>query len=167
MAAVPERDAGVASAVNDVSREFGGALGIATIGSVVAGFYRGNVESVLPAGVPAELAELVGEGIGVAAIVAQQLPAELGAAVVAAANGAFMEAMTDGFVISAVLLTSAIVIAFTLIPTRMREAQAEFDETGFEPTGDDAPGLEPIPEGGEVPVGVAVAVPVPVRSDQA
>ena len=50
MAAVPERDAGVASAVNDVSREFGGALGIATIGSVVAGFYRGNIESSLPPG---------------------------------------------------------------------------------------------------------------------
>jgi EmrB/QacA subfamily drug resistance transporter len=163
MAAVPERDAGVASAVNDVSREFGGAMGIATIGSVVAGFYRSNVESAIPAGVPAEVAELIGEGIGVAAVVAQQLPAELAAAVMAAANGAFMDAMTDGFVISAVLLTSAIVIAFTLIPTSMREAQAEFDETGFEPTGDDAPGLEPLPEGGVPPLGVPV--PVPVRSN--
>jgi EmrB/QacA subfamily drug resistance transporter len=160
MAAVPERDAGVASAVNDVSREFGGALGIATIGSLVAGFYRSNVESALPAGVPAEVAELIGEGIGVAAVVAQQLPAELGAAVMAAANGAFMEAMTDGFVISAVVLLSAVGIAFTLIPTRMREAQAEFDETGFEPTGDDAPGLEPSPDGEGMPVGVPATVPV-------
>ena len=65
MAAVPERDAGVASAVNDVSREFGGALGIATIGSIVAGFYRSNVENVLPQGVPAELAELVWDHFGV------------------------------------------------------------------------------------------------------
>ncbi len=162
MAAVPERDAGMASAVNDVSRELGGALGIATIGSIVAGFYRGNVESALPAGVPAELAELVGEGIGVAAVVAGQLPAELGAAVSAAANGAFMEAMTDGFVISAALLLSSVVIAFTLMPTRMRETQAEFDETGFEPTGDDAPGLEP-ETGGEIPLGQPV--PVTVRSE--
>ena len=168
MAAVPERDAGVASAVNDVSREFGGALGIATIGSLVAGFYRGNVESVIPAGVPAELAELASEGIGVAAVVAAQLPAELGAALMAAADGAFMAAMTDGFVISAVVLTSAVVIAFTLIPTAMRESQAEFDETGFEPTGDDAPGLEPLPEGGaleRVPeagtIGPAVGLPQP------
>jgi EmrB/QacA subfamily drug resistance transporter len=164
MAAVPERDAGVASAVNDVSREFGGALGIATIGSVVAGFYRSNVESVLPEGIPAELAELVSEGIGVAAVVAQQLPAELGAAVMAAANGAFMEAMTDGFFLSAVVLGSAVVIAFTLIPTRMRETQAEFDETGFEPTGDDAPGLEPPTDGG---VPIPVPIPVPVQGDQA
>jgi len=162
MAAVPERDAGVASAVNDVSREFGGALGIATIGSLVAGLYRSNVEGALPAGVPAELGELVAEGIGVASIVARELPAEVGAALMAAANGAFMDAMTDGFIISAVVLTSAVLIAFTLIPTSMRETQADFDETGFEPTGDDAPGLEPVPEGGAGPL---VPVPIPVRSD--
>jgi hypothetical protein len=158
MAAVPERDAGVASAVNDVSREFGGALGIATIGSLVAGLYRSNVEGALPAGVPAELGELVAEGIGVASIVARELPAEIGTALMAAANGAFMDAMTDGFIVSAVVLTSAVLIAFTLIPTSMRETQADFDETGFEPTGDDAPGLEPVPEGGAGPL-----VPAPIR----
>ena len=37
-----------------------------------------------------------------AAVVAQELPAELAAAVTDAANGAFMAAMNDGFVISAV-----------------------------------------------------------------
>jgi len=162
MAAVPERDAGVASAVNDVSREFGGALGIATIGSLVAGLYRSNVEGALPAGVPTELGELVAEGIGVASIVARELPAEIGTALMAAANGAFMDAMTDGFIVSAVVLTSAVLIAFTLIPTSLRETQAEFDETGFEPTGDDAPGLEPVPEGGAGPL---VPAPIPVRSD--
>ena len=40
MAAVPVDDAGIGSAVNDVSRELGGALGIALIGSIVNGFYR-------------------------------------------------------------------------------------------------------------------------------
>jgi DHA2 family multidrug resistance protein-like MFS transporter len=167
MAAVPERDAGVASAVNDVSREFGGALGIATVGSLVAGLYRANVLETLPSGLPAELGELVAEGIGVAAVVAQQLPAELATTVVNAANGAFMQAMNDGFVISAVVLLSSVVIAFTLIPTRMRQAQAEFDESGFEPTGDDAPGLEPLPEG-DVAVDPAPALaPVGVRSEGA
>lgn len=143
MAAVPERDAGVASAVNDVSREFGGALGIATIGSLVAGLYRANVMDSLPVGVPEEAGELIAEGIGVAAVVAASLPAELAAAVTETANAAFMRAMNDGFIISAVVLASAVIIAFTLMPTRMRPTQAEFDESGFEPTGDDAPGLQP------------------------
>jgi len=151
MAAVPERDAGVASAVNDVSREFGGALGIATIGSLVAGLYRANVSDALPSALPTEAAELIAEGIGVAAIVAQSLPAELATLVTDTANAAFMQAMNDGFVISAVVLLSSVVIAFTLIPTRMRAAQAEFDESGFEPTGDDAPGLEPETGNGRTP----------------
>lgn len=166
MAAVPERDAGVTSAVNDVSREFGGALGIATIGSLVAGLYRANVENALPSGLPAELTELVSEGIGVASIVARELPAEVASGVMAAANGAFMAAMNDGFIISAVVLLSAVVIAFTLIPTRMRATQAEFDETGFGPTGDDAPGLEPQPDGGVSLRPVPELAPVPVRSDR-
>jgi EmrB/QacA subfamily drug resistance transporter len=126
MAAVPEADAGIGSAVNDVSRELGGALGIATIGTVVSSVYRSNVDDAL-AGVPAEIAELAGESVGVAAITAQQLPGELGADVLAAANTAFVDAMTTGFQISAAILLAAVVIAFTLIPRRMRTTQAQVD----------------------------------------
>ena len=43
MAAVPERDAGVGSALNDVSRQLGGALGVAIIGSIVNDAYRSNL----------------------------------------------------------------------------------------------------------------------------
>ena len=100
-----------------------------------------------------------------ASIVARELPAELAASVMAAANAAFMAAMNDGFVISAVVLLSSVVIAFTLIPTRMRGTQAEFDETGFEPTGDDAPGLEPLPEGVALGHPAPELAPVRVPSD--
>ena len=62
------------------------------------------------------------------------------------------------------LAATALPIAYTLIPKRMREKQAEFDETGFEPTGDDAPGLEPLPEGGTLER-VPELAPIPVRSE--
>jgi hypothetical protein len=128
MASVPEADAGIGSAVNDVSRELGGALGVASIGSVVSSIYRSNVGDGLT-GVPAEVAELASESVGVAAFTAQQLPVELGQGVMAAANQAFVDAMTTGFQISAVVLLSAVVIAFTLIPPRVRLSQAgEFAE---------------------------------------
>jgi hypothetical protein len=39
MGAVPDEKQGVASAVNDTSREMGGALGIAVAGSILAGRY--------------------------------------------------------------------------------------------------------------------------------
>jgi len=142
MAAVPEADAGIGSAVNDVSRELGGALGIATIGSVVSTLYRSNIEDAL-VGLPVDVSELAGESVGVAAIAAQQLPPEMGASILEAANTAFVDAMITGFQISAVILMIAVVIALTLIPTKMRTAQARIEEevplAGFIP--------EVIPEG--------------------
>jgi len=135
MAAVPEEDAGIGSAVNDVSRELGGALGIATIGSFVSSFYRSNIEGSLTGLVPDDVVDLAGEGIGVASIAAANLPADVGATVMSAANDAFIDAMTVGFQISAVILVSAIVIAFTLIPRRMRAEQATNDGLSVEESG--------------------------------
>ena len=142
MAAVPEEDAGIGSAVNDVSRELGGALGIATIGSVVSGLYRSNLGDAL-VGLPTDVAELAREGVGVAAITAQQLPTELATNVLTVANGAFVDAMTTGFQISAIILLGAVVIAFTLIPNRMRTDQASTDDRVSIP----ALGPELLPEG--------------------
>jgi EmrB/QacA subfamily drug resistance transporter len=50
--AVPQAQQGVGSALNDLSREVGGALGTAVIGSIVTGVYRSNLR--LP-GAPAPL----------------------------------------------------------------------------------------------------------------
>ena len=44
MSAVPMSKAGVGSAVNDTTRELGGALGIAVFGSLVNSIYRANVD---------------------------------------------------------------------------------------------------------------------------
>lgn len=128
MAAVPEEDAGVGSAVNDLSRELGGARGIAIIGSVVSGLYRSNIDAALTGAVPVDVVDLARQSVGVAAISARNLPAETAATVLNAANSAFVEAMTAGFRISAVVLAMVVVIAFTLIPRRMRVVQAQSPE---------------------------------------
>ena len=141
MAAVPEADAGIGSAVNDVSRELGGALGIATIGSVVSSLYRSNIDTALVGIVPAEVAEVAAESVGVAKVAAQALPPETASVVVEAANQAFVDAMVSGFQISAIILVSAVVIAFTLIPKKMRATQAVADEPSIESQGHD-----PVPE---------------------
>jgi len=136
MAAVPEADAGIGSAVNDVSRELGAALGIATIGSFVASLYRNNINDALAGSFPDEVVDLVGEGIGVASVAAANLPEEAGIALVSAANQAFIDAMNTGFLISAGILMTSVVIAFTLIPRHMRAEQATLDpvEHDFEPS---------------------------------
>ena len=43
MSSVPRAKSGVGSAVNDLSRELGGALGIAVLGSVMASLYHGDI----------------------------------------------------------------------------------------------------------------------------
>ncbi|MGB8860410.1 MAG: DHA2 family efflux MFS transporter permease subunit [Ilumatobacteraceae bacterium] len=60
---LPADKQGVASALNDTSRELGGAVGIALLGSVLSAGYRSAVKPLL-AGVPAELAKPASEGIG-------------------------------------------------------------------------------------------------------
>ncbi|HEX2178181.1 MAG TPA: MFS transporter, partial [Actinomycetota bacterium] len=73
MSAVPPGKAGVGSAVNDTTREFGGALGIATIGSLVSAIYRAGMDS-LPRSIPAEAAEAARESVGAAISTGRALP---------------------------------------------------------------------------------------------
>lgn len=54
MGSVPRAKSGVGSAVNDLSRELGGALGIAVLGSVLASIYRADIVHRLAA-MPAEV----------------------------------------------------------------------------------------------------------------
>lgn len=124
MAAVPVDDAGIGSAVNDVSRELGGALGIALVGSIVNGIYRSNVEEALAGEVSPELIETAREGIGVTTVVAAQLPPEVAATLTSAANEAFIDAIGTGFIVSIAFLVGAMAVSL-LLPNRMRATQAE------------------------------------------
>ena len=125
MAAVPVEDAGVGSAVNDVSRELGSALGVAILGSVINGIYRSNVEESLTGVVPDETVELAQEGIGVVAASLPSLPAEIGGPTFASASESFIEAMNTGFWLSAVIMGSAVVVAGFLLPNNARTIQVE------------------------------------------
>ena len=151
MAAVPVDDAGIGSAVNDVTRELGGALGIALIGSLVNGWYRGNIDATLAGNAPPEVVEATRDGIGVATLTAGQLPAELGATVAAAANTAFVDAMTSGFLLSAAILLATLGVALAMLPARIRETQA-VDEP-----------VERVPTIALPATGERVPVPVPIE----
>lgn len=60
---LPIEKQGVASALNDTSREVGGAIGVALLGSILSAGYRSSVEKNLT-GVSERTVEIVGEGIG-------------------------------------------------------------------------------------------------------
>ena len=162
MAAVPVNDAGVGSAANDVSRELGAALGIAIVGSLANTIYRNNIDDSLGGVVSASTLESAKEGVGIAILESEALPADVAAQVVNSANLAFVDAITFGFAVSIGVLVVAAVAALTLLPNKMREAQAEIYNVDSTPQ----PRIEtPAPQAIPVPVsvdssGLTVAPPV-------
>lgn len=109
ISSLPPSKAGVGSAWNDSTREIGGALGIAVLGSLLSSGYRSSIEPAT-AQLPDEAAEAVGESIGAAFRVAQSagLP-EL----IEPAKNAFVDGMTTAFWAAAVWgVLVAVVVAW-------------------------------------------------------
>jgi MFS transporter, DHA2 family, multidrug resistance protein len=125
MAAVPEDEAGVGSAVNDVSRQLGGALGVAVIGSIVSASYRSHLRSDEPAQISPTVARAAQESIGVATETARSLPRSAATQLVHAADSAYVTAITHGFYVSAAVMVAALVVALSLLPRRTRADQAQ------------------------------------------
>ena len=146
MAAVPERDAGVGSAVNDVSRQLGGALGVAVIGSFVSNAYRSNLHRALRGTIGDNVVNRAASSIGVAKRTAFSLPPNIAGTLTHAANRAFVSAITRGFEVSIAVTALAFVVAMTMVPRRMRATQFEADRDATAPAPElegDVLGLDP------------------------
>jgi hypothetical protein len=111
MSSVPMSKAGVGSAVNDTTREFGGALDIAVLGSIVAAQYRSAFD---PTGLPPDAAEAAGESVGAAVGVGSRIGGEQGLALIAQAGEAFTDAINVAFFVAAAVavVTGTIVYVF-------------------------------------------------------
>ena len=73
LAAAPPERAGAAAAISETSSEFGGALGIAVLGSVGTAVYRERVADAVPAGVPPDAAGAARDTLGGAVAAADGL----------------------------------------------------------------------------------------------
>ncbi|MGW0436878.1 MFS transporter [Micromonospora sp. NPDC003197] len=116
MSALPRERAGVGSAVSNTVRQVGGALGVAILGSVLAGVYRGEIGSATSAlSGPARTA--ANESIAGAYGVAGQLgPA--GENVIAAANDAFVSAMHVAAAVAAAIAALGVLVVLRWLPGR-------------------------------------------------
>jgi DHA2 family multidrug resistance protein-like MFS transporter len=115
LTAAPPQRAGAASALSETSSEFGGALGIAVMGSIVTAIYRGEIAVSLPPDVPAQAAETARGTIGGAVSVAGELPGALGAELLGAARAAFAQAFGTTAAISALIAIGVAVLAAALL----------------------------------------------------
>ncbi|MGV3758579.1 MAG: MFS transporter [Actinomycetota bacterium] len=110
MSAVPVTKAGVGSAMNDTTRELGGALGVAVLGSVVTSTYAGRLSGTLD-GLPDQARAVAESGLTGAFFVADEMGAG-GSALVAAAKQAFV----DGLSLAAII--GGVVVAFVALLVR-------------------------------------------------
>ena len=84
---LPPARAGVGSAVNDATRELGGTLGVAVVGSFFASLYAADLVDALGGRVPAEELARAEESVGYADGLAQAVPAVGGAVETAFMSG--------------------------------------------------------------------------------
>jgi DHA2 family multidrug resistance protein-like MFS transporter len=121
----PER-AGMAAALSETSTEFGGALGIAILGSIVTAVYRSVMASAMPMGVPSAAADAARDTLGAAAAIAASLPEHTGAALLAAGR----EAFTDAVVLIATVSTLLVVVAAIVTAVGLRDVRTHASASG-------------------------------------
>ena len=126
MGELPREKAGIGSAVNDVSREVGGTLGVAISGSVFASLYGPKLGELLAKfNMPAEAVALAKESAGAGFAVAEMSPTpEAAAAVRQAVSEAFMHGFhTACFTGAGVALFGAL-FALKFLPARRATVSA-------------------------------------------
>ncbi|WP_298932309.1 MFS transporter [uncultured Ramlibacter sp.] len=111
MGAAPPERAGSVAAISETSSEFGGALGIAVLGSVATAAYRSHITQAMPSGLSPQATEAAQGTAGAAIALAQELPQALGAQLLGAAREAFLHGLQLSAAISAAVLVAACLLA--------------------------------------------------------
>ncbi|MEY2432500.1 MAG: hypothetical protein QOC92_2225 [Acidimicrobiaceae bacterium] len=130
MGALPRAKAGVGSAVNDTTRQFGGAMGVAVFGSILVSRYSDHLTSRLSGKVPAVLLDRAKESVGSAINIARNVPdaKPFAPQLVEAARESFV----SGLHFAAVLAILVLLIAAGLV-ARFLPARATDEEPGSLP----------------------------------
>jgi EmrB/QacA subfamily drug resistance transporter len=118
MAALPQAKLGVGSAVNDTTREVGGALGVAVLGSLAAGSYAAAI-GPLTGSLPPEAAAVVRDSIAGASAVAAAIGGAAGEAILGAARQAFVDAMGWTSLLGAGFAIAGAGLALVFLPDRV------------------------------------------------
>lgn len=103
MTDVPPERAGAASGISETSFEFGAALGVAVLGSIVSAVYRTHVNQAALPGLAPEMVETARETLGAAINMAATLDSEARSLIESTARDAFTRAVQAAAWVSAVL----------------------------------------------------------------
>ncbi|MGZ4688906.1 MAG: DHA2 family efflux MFS transporter permease subunit [Acidimicrobiia bacterium] len=124
MGSLPRAKAGVGSAVNDTTRQMGGAVGVAVFGSLMASHFHSTITDKLGSKIPAGLFSQVKDNVGQAVGVAKAAPAArpFSGQIVTAAHDTFVSGLHQvGLVAAAITLLAALGV-WLFLPARARDS---------------------------------------------
>ncbi len=129
MNSLPANRAGIGSAMNDTTRQLGGALGIAVLGALMNGTYRTEVNHLSGiSGISASMMELVRSSVQSAHLVAQELGGHLGKLITQTSSQAFVDGMKEALFIGSIAMVIAAITAWSILPARENKVKLENKE---------------------------------------
>jgi predicted MFS family arabinose efflux permease len=122
MGSLPREEAGVGSATSDTSMQFGGALGVAVLGTALNIRYQDVMTPLLAhQSIPPSIERLILGSLGGALAVAAHVPGRAGQALAAAARRGFVSGMDLGLIIAACIVVVAGIVVLAALPNRSQE----------------------------------------------
>jgi predicted MFS family arabinose efflux permease len=125
MGSLPRAKAGVGSAVNDTTRQMGGAVGVALLGSLMASRFSSEMVHQLTGIVPASVLGVAKTGISQALGSATQDPAAqpFSSQIIAAAKNSYVSGFHLAVVVAAVVILIAAAGVMIWLPARATDAE--------------------------------------------
>jgi hypothetical protein len=144
MGSVPVSKAGIGSAMNDTTRQLGGAMGVAVLGTIMSQSYLHGVETLRPvvdnllANVPPAFGEqaqqiwpAITSSIQGAHIVADRMsqipliPADVPQQIIDTTNAAFMTGMNQAMLVGAIIMLCTAALTYFILPAQVRRSEEE------------------------------------------
>lgn len=119
MASVPRNRSGMGSAMNDTTRELGGALGVAILGSILAAVYKDEIAQTA-ARFTGQIKEGLESSLAVALKVGESL-GPMGEEIIQQSREAWMSGIEMASLVGALILFASAVISFALLPKKDQE----------------------------------------------
>jgi MFS transporter, DHA2 family, multidrug resistance protein len=133
LGSAPPQWAGAASGLSETSTEFGGALGIAILGSIGTAVYHYRVTGHIPPGVPGAATRAISSTLGGATTAAGQLPRQSAIVILGSARAAFTSGLDVVAAVSAVVVAALAVLS----ATRLRRVTPSSETADSEPAAAD------------------------------
>ena len=139
MGSLPREKAGVGSAMNDTTRQVGGAFGVALLGSITVTIYASEFRDALRgAGVPARVVQHGSDSVGAALGTLSTLPHATATRVADAAHTAFVHGFHASVLVGAGIVFFGVLAVLRWLPARARDVEIELVPSSAPPAADRA-----------------------------